>query len=803
MDLARRLASPRFLVVASLVLIAACGGGESDPSASLHVQASALQASTLVGPGDTQLDVPAGASDVDVTIVLSAPRSRRPAPEGTVAVATPIRLTPEGQTFDKPLEVTIPISPSALPAGSTMDDVFVVRASQGSDVFVPLPTRRTGNSVVAQTEHFSDFIPVVLASAGNSPFGACLDAICAPTESCTVCPADCGVCLPSTDTKEPSVTTLVAPATPISVAGDTNVAFDFDEAVMDASVSSLTVQLAAGTVNVPGTLRVSGIHVTFTPSAPLAPQTTYTLTVSGVRDLAGNLMAAPYMRTFTTASAATLSGSTPSSGATNVSQYASLSLTFSTSVDSATLSVQTAAGACSGTVQLSFDSFATCVSGTLVVGATGTDVTITQDLPAPGDATGSLRFVGAAADDNGFSITSIPVLTFTVETDVTPPTLRSTTPVDGTLDVPLNSPIVFEFDEPVLDTTIGSFSIDISQNESTVSGDFVVAGRFVTWTPSTSFQRDSSIDIGVGNLEDLHGNYVELWTYLTLHPITSPTVLDTVPPNGWTGAHPRQDLGLTFSRPIAPASFTMQATDSTTCTGSIQLSDGIQCYGGTLIPGTTSLTIQASTSLPFNALMAVTITAAATDDAGVPFWPGQVFSFQVSPINAFTYGITDWGTIDGNIGGLAAADAACTGSGHSHQKALLISPMRYPCTAADCGAGDLGSMDWVLAPGTTYTDGHAHVLFTTDAVHPIFTAWPFAQAFSLTTYDFWFGGTTSWTVDGNDCSGWTSNDGAGSGAFGDGTVTDSSFLFGGSISCAMQRSLLCVEQPQVPTPNLH
>lgn len=357
-----------FLLATSLLLASACGG-DSDPSARLRVNASAAAASQLVGPGDVVLDVPAGASDEDVTIVLSAPSGRRQAPAGTTAVATPIRLTPEGQTFNKPLEVTIPIEPASLPAPYTLDDVVVVRAPQGSgqDAFVPLPTRRQGNAVVCQTEHFSDFIPVVI-DAANSPFGACGDDVCLPSESCDACPHDCGLCLPSSDTTGPSVSVRLAPAAATMVRGDAVLSVQFDENVMPASVADATVSLARSGGTVPGTLAVQGSVVTFTPTV-LLPSTGYDLKIDGVRDLAGNLMSAPYSFTFTTDTAITLTGASPASGSVGLPQQPFISFSFSANPDpSFVLDLDSDDGPCTAAIQVSADGFATCLGSRFTEG---------------------------------------------------------------------------------------------------------------------------------------------------------------------------------------------------------------------------------------------------------------------------------------------------------------------------------------------------------------------------------------------------------------------------------------------------
>lgn len=87
--------------------------------------------------------VPTGALGMDTVITLTAMPARRP-PDGTASVAVPLRIGPEGRTFDRSVEIEFTVTASAIPAGHTADDVVVYRAAQGSTVWVPLPTRRLG-----------------------------------------------------------------------------------------------------------------------------------------------------------------------------------------------------------------------------------------------------------------------------------------------------------------------------------------------------------------------------------------------------------------------------------------------------------------------------------------------------------------------------------------------------------------------------------------------------------------------------------------------------------------------------------
>lgn len=188
------LRSPsRFFACASL-LLAACSGSRSEGGERTSHFVEATSDQTLVAAAGTTLRIPSGSLDADTAITVhAAPAIRRPG--DAVVVATPVRLGPEGQTFHHAVEIELPIEPSAIPAGKTVDDVVVLRAPQGTNAYVPLPTRRGGAaSVVAITEHFSDFVAVVVTGPAAIADG-CGDAMCVGSETCSTCSIDCGLCL--------------------------------------------------------------------------------------------------------------------------------------------------------------------------------------------------------------------------------------------------------------------------------------------------------------------------------------------------------------------------------------------------------------------------------------------------------------------------------------------------------------------------------------------------------------------------------------------------------------------------------
>src|SRR5215212_8825434 len=123
------------------------------------------------------------------------------------------------------------------------------------------------------------------------------------------------------------------------VAPNTAITVTFSEAIQASTVNATNIFLRLGSsaTNVAGTVAINGTNIAvFTPSAPL-PQGTYVLNVSGVKDLAGNTMPAPFILTFTVdTTPPTVTGVTPGS-VTGVAINTAVQVTFSEPMDASTI----------------------------------------------------------------------------------------------------------------------------------------------------------------------------------------------------------------------------------------------------------------------------------------------------------------------------------------------------------------------------------------------------------------------------------------------------------------------------------
>lgn len=103
------------------------------------------------------------------------------------------------------------------------------------------------------------------------------------------------------DTTPPTVASVIPANGAINVPSGTAVVVTFSEAVLSSStVGAITLTNTASGATVPGTITYNAatFTATFTPSGFFDSEATYQVTVTGVQDLSGNAMTAPFLSTF-------------------------------------------------------------------------------------------------------------------------------------------------------------------------------------------------------------------------------------------------------------------------------------------------------------------------------------------------------------------------------------------------------------------------------------------------------------------------------------------------------------------------
>jgi hypothetical protein len=263
----------------------------------------------------------------------------------------------------------------------------------------------------------------------------------------------------------PTVTAVAPTCSSTGVGVNQKIAVTFSEA-MDASTMTaanlfLTYPVGAVTTPIPGTIAYATASniATITPTDPLpsaispAAPITITITVTtGVKDLAGDPMAANFTCSFTTADAPnttppTVISTLPTCNATGVALNTTVSAVFSEPMDPLTINGTTVTLSAPGPV---------AVAGTVAYAGTANTATFTPtSILAPSTlytltvSTGAKDLAGNALAQNfscGFTTGSGPI--------DTPPTVILASPTCGATGVALNKTVSITFSEAMDPLTI-------------------------------------------------------------------------------------------------------------------------------------------------------------------------------------------------------------------------------------------------------------------------------------------------------------------------------------------------------------
>ena len=463
------------------------------------------------------------------------------------------------------------------------------------------------------------------------------------------------------DTTAPTVTGTVNASGATNVAINTRPGVTFSEAMDPLTITGVNFVLTetvSGNV-VPGAVSYSGVNAVFVPLVNLANSRGYTVTVksgaSGVKDLAGNPMAADFVNSWTTGAAPDITApkvttTDPVAGATGVTLNTKVAATFSEAMDPLTmtnviftLKATISGAAVTGTVSYSgVTAVFAPLSGSL---AASTNYTAT----VKGGASGAKDLAGnALASDFVWTFTTGPV------PDTTAPLVTGNSPANGATGVPLNAKMSAAFSEAMNPLTITNLTFTTKETISgaAVAGLVSYIGGNAVFAPAkllnTNQGYTSTIKGGAGGAKDLAGNAVAkdfVWTWTTAAGLdtSSPTITNTNPANGTDPVATNSSVQATFSEEMDPLSINFN----------------LECPGGTNIvassviylAGSNVVTFTPAADLPGTTVCTAEITG-AKDLAGNQLASGAVpnpwqFTTGVAPVpelaltlnSATTFGI--------------------------------------------------------------------------------------------------------------------------------------------------------------------
>ncbi|MDE2462841.1 MAG: Ig-like domain-containing protein, partial [Alphaproteobacteria bacterium] len=261
-----------------------------------------------------------------------------------------------------------------------------------------------------------------------------------------------------------------------------------------------------------GTVAASsdGLSVTFAPSQPMAANTTYTITIQGLRDSAGNLMTKAFQSSFTTGSsldntAPTIVRVDPANNATNVPTNVRYTVQFSKAIDPSTLTTTTFSVV---------DNTANApITGTIQVDSTNMTAYFVPNQLLPPDRSFTVTLTTGVKDFAGHGLASNSSFTFTTgaSADTDKPHLVSTSPLNRATGIPANSLIDLLFNEP-LDVATLAPNIQVLAAGSPIPISIATSygDERVTITPVQGLQASTQYTVTIGSgIADLGGNLID------------------------------------------------------------------------------------------------------------------------------------------------------------------------------------------------------------------------------------------------------------------------------------------------------
>jgi subtilisin family serine protease len=372
----------------------------------------------------------------------------------------------------------------------------------------------------------------------------------------------------STGTTVPTVIAKTPAAGATGVPTTTTVTATFNESVVASSIV-FTLQDPSGKP-VPASFAYNdGTHTaTLTPSSPLALVSTYTATISGAKDAAGNVMPSPVSWSFTTEAAPAVTSETPAPGATNVPTNVPVTATFNKSVVSA--SIAFALKDAAGNPVLAALSYSD---------STHTATLTPTTLLAP--ATLYTATVSGAKDASGNVMPSPVSWSFTTEAA---PAITAVSPAPGATGVPTTYNAFATFNKSVVASSIVFVLKDPAGNTVAATLSYSDATHTVTLSPSAALANSTTYTATVSAAKDASGNALAApfsWSFTTAavstgpFSIFAPTATPTTSADPDTGA---VEVGVKFQSDVAGfitgIRFYKDATNTGTHVANLWASDG-------------------------------------------------------------------------------------------------------------------------------------------------------------------------------------------------------------------------------------
>src|SRR5579864_7854457 len=347
-------------------------------------------------------------------------------------------------------------------------------------------------------------------------------------------------------------------------------------------------------------------EVVLTPVNQLSPNTTYTITLAGIQEVAGNAMSGPVVTSFTTGSEADLIRPSvvlfdPVNNAGGVETNALIRVGFSERIDPVTVT--------NGTIQVWTNSTGVPIAGTATASADGLSATFASGGLLPSTSYHVQVNTNGITDlaGNGINGNSINFTTGTGSDTDTPVGIIAVSPTNGQTGLPLNARVSVMFSEPMSSVSMESNPIVLTQAGGAVVGTLSISADHTTMTlaPASPLAASSSYTVNVSGVTDVSGNLAPAFTSSfatgTATLGTRLSVSSVSPLSGAT-APTTTSVTLSFSAPVDvstvnSASVQVRINNSVLVNGSYSLNGSVITFTPIApLPASTSITVTVNTN---------------------------------------------------------------------------------------------------------------------------------------------------------------------------------------------------------------
>jgi hypothetical protein len=240
--------------------------------------------------------------------------------------------------------------------------------------------------------------------------------------------------------------------------------------------------------------------------------------------------------------------------------------------------------------------------------------------------TAKLTTAARAAD--GVFLASAVQWSFTIAAPV-PPTVTSTLPVNGALDIgPAVAPRA-NFSKPIDPTTLTASTFTLTGPSGAVTGtvSYVSSSQTAVFTPSASLAAGAytaRLKAAITTTDQVTLGTDYTWTFTVATALPAPAVTSTSPSSGATGVSRSVQVTATFNRSLNPATVTSNTFD-------------LRTAGGTLVPATVTYnsatltaTLVPSAQLASSAVYTAEVSSGIQAGDGTAVTPAS-WSFTTAP----------------------------------------------------------------------------------------------------------------------------------------------------------------------------